>query len=107
MKRKQSNVSEDSISSRLRKKVKTEDLKEQVASEGNLEKILKVPETIKTMKARGFNSLFRIQETTYQIILGGKDIIAKDRTGSGKTLGFLLPSLDQMRLENKFEENNK
>lgn len=74
--------------------MKTEELKEQTATEGNLEKIIKVPETVKTMKARGFNSLFRIQETTYQVILEGKDIIAKDRTGSGKTLGFLLPSLD-------------
>jgi len=65
MKRKQSNISEDSISSRLRKKVKTEDKSEQMASEGNLERIVKVNDTIKTMKSRGFNSLFRIQETTY------------------------------------------
>ena len=60
MKRKQSNVSEDSISSRLRKKVKKEEKNELVATEGNLENIIRVPETIRTMKERGFNSLFRI-----------------------------------------------
>lgn len=34
-------------------------------------------------------------------------MIAKDRTGSGKTLGFLLPTLDRLRLAGQLENNKR
>lgn len=34
-------------------------------------------------------------------------MIAKDRTGSGKTLGFLLPTLDKLRLANKLDNQTR
>lgn len=34
-------------------------------------------------------------------------MIAKDRTGSGKTLGFLLPTLDKLRMENKLDDTKR
>lgn len=33
----------------------------------------------------------------------GKDLIAKDRTGSGKTIAYSLPVLEKLRLENSLE----
>lgn len=37
--------------------------------------------------------MFPIQEQTFQLILDGFDILASDRTGSGKTLSYTLPVL--------------
>jgi superfamily II DNA/RNA helicase len=32
-----------------------------------------------------------VQQVTYQLFLDGKEVIVKSRTGTGKTLSFLLP----------------
>lgn len=39
---------------------------------------------------------------TFEQIYAKKDIIARDLTGSGKTLGFCLPMVERLRAENKF-----
>lgn len=39
--------------------------------------------------------MFPIQEETFRLIEAGKDILASDRTGSGKTLGYTLPVLEK------------
>ena len=49
---------------------------------------------------KGFTEPSPIQAQSYPISLAGRDVIAVAQTGSGKTLGFLLPlfwSVDQMR----------
>lgn len=101
LERKESIQSVDSVASRLRKRSKTEkkEAVETVALPAEaIENIIQVKGTIKTLKARGINTLFPVQLGTYAQLIEGQDVIAKDRTGSGKTLGFLLPTLDKLRL---------
>lgn len=39
--------------------------------------------------------MFPIQYETFKLIQSGKDVLASDRTGSGKTLGYTLPILQK------------
>jgi ATP-dependent RNA helicase DDX21 len=39
--------------------------------------------------------MFPVQEETFRLIEAGKDVLASDRTGSGKTLGYTLPVLEK------------
>ena len=43
----------------------------------------------------GFVNQTPIQEETYSKILGGKDLIGIAQTGTGKTLAYLLPLLQE------------
>jgi ATP-dependent RNA helicase RhlE len=45
----------------------------------------------------GFIQLTPIQEQTYPVILSGKDIVGIAQTGTGKTLAYMLPILQQMK----------
>ena len=57
-----------------------------------LAEVQNLSESTKTaLAAAGFASLFPVQIHTFEHICSGKDVIVKARTGSGKTLGFLLP----------------
>lgn len=53
------------------------------------------------MVERGFKCLFPIQAKTYDHIFDGKDLIGRARTGSGKTLSFVLPVIEKIYLEQK------
>ena len=46
---------------------------------------------VNEMKKSGFQAPSPIQAQGWPVILGGSDLIAIAKTGSGKTLGFLLP----------------
>ena len=48
-------------------------------------------ETKSSMEAAGYTHLFPVQVHTFEHIHAGKDVVVKARTGSGKTLGFVLP----------------
>ena len=63
------------------------------------------PEGIAQLKSIGITSLFPIQAATYDYIFQGRDIIARDATGSGKTLSYSLPITERLRKEGKL--NNK
>lgn len=54
---------------------------------------------INVLKKKGIKKLFPIQYETFDHIYNGKDVTARDRTGSGKTLGFSLPIIIKMREE--------
>jgi ATP-dependent RNA helicase DDX21 len=58
---------------------------------------------IKILNKRGITQLFPIQYETFNIIHKGEDVIAKDRTGSGKTFAFALPMIVRMREQQKFK----
>ncbi|VFQ99616.1 unnamed protein product [Cuscuta campestris] len=51
------------------------------------------------LKARGIESLFPIQATTFDTILDGSDLVGRARTGQGKTLAFVLPIVESIRNE--------
>jgi ATP-dependent RNA helicase DDX21 len=61
-------------------------------------------ETKAKLKEAGITSLFPIQSATFKHVTAGKDLIARARTGSGKTLSFVLPIHERivaMRSEGK------
>lgn len=49
------------------------------------------PELVEGLQKQGISEPIGIQDKLFPGILGGQDIIACSQTGSGKTLGYLLP----------------
>ena len=63
----------------------------------DLHKYVKDEAMIKVLHKKGIEKLFPIQYETFDIIHKGSDIVAKDRTGSGKTIAFALPMIIRLR----------
>lgn len=55
------------------------------------------PEILREMHSAGFSSPTPIQAQTWPIALQGRDIVAIAKTGSGKTLGYLIPAFILLR----------
>ncbi len=49
------------------------------------------------IKDLGFVKPTPIQEESFSVILSGKDIVGIAQTGTGKTLGYMLPILDELK----------
>jgi ATP-dependent RNA helicase MSS116 len=60
------------------------------------------PQTAHTLKMKGFETMTEIQARTWDVAVSGKDVIGRARTGTGKTMAFLLPSLERI-LQNPVE----
>ncbi|KXS20208.1 DEAD-domain-containing protein [Gonapodya prolifera JEL478] len=45
----------------------------------------------------GIKTLFPVQVESFEPVMEGKDIIARAKTGTGKTLSFVLPILEKLR----------
>ena len=58
--------------------------------------------TMDVLRKKGIHYLFPIQEATFDPIFDGKDVIGRDLTGSGKTLGFALPLIEKLRSKKAF-----
>ena len=54
------------------------------------------PEMVAALKKMGITEPTPIQAQSIPLVLNGKDLIARAQTGTGKTLAFLLPILDQI-----------
>ncbi|EPS74101.1 hypothetical protein M569_00652, partial [Genlisea aurea] len=52
------------------------------------------PLSLKGLKDAGYEKMTSVQEATLPVILKGKDVLAKAKTGTGKTVAFLLPSIE-------------
>ncbi|KAG2725511.1 hypothetical protein I3843_01G070400 [Carya illinoinensis] len=52
------------------------------------------PLSLKGIHDAGYEKMTVVQEATLPVILKGKDVLAKARTGTGKTVAFLLPSIE-------------
>ncbi|XP_075519107.1 DEAD-box ATP-dependent RNA helicase 26-like isoform X2 [Primulina tabacum] len=52
------------------------------------------PLSLKGIKDAGFEKMTLVQESTLPVILKGKDVLAKAKTGTGKTVAFLLPAIE-------------
>jgi len=52
--------------------------------------------SLEALERQGLYQLTEIQEKTFDIILSGQDVVGRARTGTGKTLSFLLPSLERI-----------
>lgn len=55
------------------------------------------PKTVEGLKKRGINFLFPVQHKSFYAIYKRNDLIVRDLTGSGKTLGFSLPMVEYLR----------
>jgi ATP-dependent RNA helicase MSS116, mitochondrial len=44
----------------------------------------------------GFEHLSKVQAATLELLLRGEDVFAKAKTGSGKTIAFLLPAVERL-----------
>ena len=54
------------------------------------------PRTLKALRRQGIHRLTEIQEKTYDFIINGHNLVARSRTGTGKTLAFLVPSIERI-----------
>jgi len=62
-------------------------------------------ETMDALAARGITKLFPVQAATFNEIYNGRDVLARARTGTGKTLGFALPIIERI-IKAKKENGN-
>jgi superfamily II DNA/RNA helicase len=54
------------------------------------------PESLAALEAKGFKTLTPIQGASFQIAREGRDILARSRTGTGKTIAFSLPLFEAL-----------
>jgi len=66
-------------------------LGERPLSDFELEPVLK-----ENLERAGIETFFPVQSASFEIMMGGRDIIGKSKTGSGKTLAFALPIVQKM-----------
>eukprot|EP00892_Ulva_mutabilis_P003553 jgi/Ulvmu1/156/UM001_0160.1 len=52
------------------------------------------------LRSKGIEALFPIQAACIPHALGGKDVVGRARTGCGKTLAFVLPTVELIMREN-------
>jgi len=60
------------------------------------------PNSKKAVKKMGLTTMTEIQAKTFDAAASGQDVLARARTGTGKTVAFLLPCLERI-LENPIE----
>ncbi|VFQ73203.1 unnamed protein product [Cuscuta campestris] len=65
------------------------------------------PLSLKGIKDAGYEKMTLVQEATLPIILKGKDVLAKAKTGTGKTVAFLLPSIEIVLKSNPSTRDQK
>lgn len=63
---------------------------------GELSKFPLSKQTLEALKQKGITGLFPIQFMTFESVFGGKDVLARARTGTGKTLAFALPIIERV-----------
>jgi len=54
------------------------------------------PRCLSVLETQGFDTPTPVQERAIPLVLEGKDIIATAQTGTGKTLGYVLPTLTKL-----------
>jgi superfamily II DNA/RNA helicase len=68
---------------------------------------IKNEKMIQVLKDKGIKRFFPVQYETFESIFKGKDLIARDRTGSGKTMAFSLPVIERFRANDAFKDGGR
>jgi len=55
--------------------------------------------TLRVLKEKGFENLTPVQSQSYSIVYAGQDVVARSRTGTGKTFAFGLPLVEKLVAE--------
>ena len=51
----------------------------------------------------GFDAPTPIQSEAYKVVLSGKDIVGVAQTGTGKTLAYMMPILQNLKFSNQIQ----
>jgi superfamily II DNA/RNA helicase len=54
------------------------------------------PKSLKALRRRDLLHMTEIQEKTFEACVQGKDVLGRARTGTGKTVAFLLPGIERI-----------
>lgn len=73
-------------------------------SENSFDNLIIGPEVVEHLKHIGYTEMTTIQAESLPHILEGKDVLAKSKTGSGKTAAFGLGVLKNIHLEDMFPQ---
>ncbi|KAL9190359.1 hypothetical protein ACHAXT_007570 [Thalassiosira profunda] len=60
--------------------------------------------TKRALAQMGLTSMTEIQARTYDAALSGKDVLGRARTGTGKTVAFLLPAIERLLRSEDYNE---
>ncbi|XP_047493925.1 probable ATP-dependent RNA helicase DDX31 [Penaeus chinensis] len=69
---------------------------EKVFSEESFSTLDIAPQLVSTLEKLGFRSMTTVQQKSMPAILSGKDALVKSQTGSGKTLTYALPIINDL-----------
>eukprot|EP00743_Colponemidia_sp_Colp-15_P001877 GILK01002045.1.p1 GENE.GILK01002045.1~~GILK01002045.1.p1 ORF type:complete len:698 (+),score=104.21 GILK01002045.1:50-2095(+) len=61
------------------------------------------PQLISRLQLNGINKLFPIQKAAFGPVFKGQDFIGRARTGTGKTLAFIMPVVEQLNARNGWD----
>jgi superfamily II DNA/RNA helicase len=78
--------------------------KESVSTDpGDFKNFPEIPaKTVEVLENQGILGLFPVQHMTFRNVYNREDLIVRDLTGSGKTLGFSLPVVEYLRKNRLF-----
>jgi len=79
-------------------------VKENVSTDpGDFSLFPEIPaKTVEVLEKQGIIGLFPVQYMTFRNVYNREDLIVRDLTGSGKTLGFSLPVVEFLRKNQLF-----
>ncbi|KAF7456862.1 DEAD/DEAH box helicase domain-containing protein [Cryptosporidium felis] len=60
-------------------------------------------ESKEILRGRGIERLFPIQAQSFEAIFSKKDVLGKAKTGTGKTLAFVLPVIERLLKKGRFD----
>lgn len=55
-----------------------------------------LPETLSVLKDKGFEFMTPVQSQSYDLVYSGDDVVARSRTGTGKTFAFGIPLIEKI-----------
>jgi ATP-dependent RNA helicase DDX21 len=63
--------------------------------------------TLAALEEKRFEKLTPIQSQSFKMVFDGEDVVARSRTGTGKTLAFGLPIIEQLVKSKKSRRSNR
>lgn len=96
---------DDPLMKKPMKNFRKEETVMDVWDSGDITLNLKDQLMINQLHKNGIQSLYPVQQATFNVIFKGYDLTARDKTGSGKTLAYALPTLERLRVSNMLNGN--